>query len=258
MTTSVTEAVKERYGAIASNIGKESKGCASSCCNSAVFSRTDPITRDLYLGSELTSGLPKNALSASLGCGNPTAMVKILPGQTVLDLGSGGGIDCLISARQVGASGKVYGLDMTEDMVFLARRNAEEAGVSNVEYFWGTMESIPLPSESVDVIISNCVINLASDKDIVLREGFRVLRKGGKVAISDIVLKRALPEGVRENMEMWTGCVSGALLEDEYVKKLYLAGFSEAAIEEVKVYTDSDVPPLLVRFNSVDKRNVVC
>jgi len=260
MTSSVTEAIKQRYGAIANQINEGTKGCGTSCCKSG--SGTDPITKDLYVGSDHTSDLPKNAITASLGCGNPTAMVKILPGQTVLDLGSGttsllgpndflrrtvpklnvgGGIDCLISARKVGVSGKVYGLDMTEDMILLARNNAEEAGVTNVEYLLGRLESIPLPAESVDVIISNCVINLASDKDLVLREAYRVLRKGGKVAISDIVLKRALPEGVRVSMEMWTGCVSGALLEDEYVKKLYQAGFCEASIEEVRVYTDSDV-----------------
>jgi len=169
----------------------------------------------------------------------------------------GGGIDCLISSRLVGASGKVYGLDMTEAMITLARSNAEEAGVSNVEYLLGTMESIPLPDGSVDVIISNCVINLASDKDVVLQEAYRVLKEGGKLAIFDIVLKNPLPEDARNSMKMWTGCISGALLEEEYSEKLYHAGFSGASIEEVKVYTDSDVlPPLAVSDSVVDKRNV--
>jgi arsenite methyltransferase len=155
-------------------------------------------------------------------------------------------------------SGKVYGLDMTEDMISLARRNAEEAGVTNVEYLLGTMESIPLPNGSVDVIISNCVLNLASDKDVVFREAYRVLKNGGEVAIADIVLKRALPEDVMKSMEMWTGCVSGALLQDEYLKKLYQAGFSEVSMEEVKVYTDIDVLLPLVRSNSVAQGNVQC
>lgn len=192
-------------------------------------------------------------MQASLGCGNPTGMVDIHPGQVVLDLGSGlsrtgllmfmlgGGIDCLFAAKRVGSTGKVYGLDMTPEMVELARRNAIDAGVTNVEFLLGGMEAIPLADESVDVIISNCVINLANEKDAVLKEAFRVLKKGGKLAVSDIVLKIDLPDSVKENMAMWTGCVAGALRDKEYLQKLRDAGFSDASVEEVRIYGQDDV-----------------
>ena len=192
--------------------------------------------------------------------GSRVRYVFYFPSGTKLMLRAGGGIDCLISSRLVGTSGKVYGLDMTEAMISLARKNAEEAGVTNVEYLLGTMESIPLADGSVDVIISNCVINLAADKDIVLQEAYRVLKEGGNLAISDIVLKNPLPEVVRQSMEMWTGCVSGALLEAEYTEKLREAGFSETSIEEVKVYTESDVmtPYDLSDSLTIDQGNVEC
>src|SRR5204862_3554027 len=184
----------------------------------------DPITSNLYSDAE-TSGLPADAVTASLGCGNPTALLALEAGQTVLDLGSGGGIDVLLSARRVGPTGKVYGLDMTDDMLALARENQSKAGATNVEFLKGTIESIPLPDSSVDVIISNCVINLSVDKDAVLREAFRVLKPGGRFAVSDVVIRGQVPDGIRRSMELWVGCVAGALPDDEYRTKLATAGF---------------------------------
>jgi arsenite methyltransferase len=199
-----------------------------SCCgpDAAVPPGIDPITRDLYdADAEQTSA---GALAASLGCGNPTALAELRPGETVLDLGSGGGLDVLLSARRVGPTGKAYGLDMTDEMLQLARRNQAEAGVRNAEFLKGTIESVPLPDASVDVVISNCVINLAADKDPVLREAFRVLAPGGRFAVSDIVVLAPLPEVARRAMQLWTGCVAGALLDTEYVAKLTAAGFTRA------------------------------
>jgi arsenite methyltransferase len=247
--SSIQEAIKQRYSSIAEEV--DHRLPSIKCCTPKDF---DPITRNLYTKDE-ESGLPLKAVQASLGCGNPTAMVDILPGQVILDLGSGiplartdigGGIDVLLSAKRVGPTGKVYGLDMTEAMISLARTNSANAGVDNVEFLLGTMEDIPLPDASVDCIISNCVVNLAVDKDVVLREAYRLLRPGGKFAVSDIVLKRKFPDAVRENVEAWTGCVAGALVCDEYLEKLSNAGFIETSIEEVKGYDESDVfPPLL-------------
>lgn len=243
--SSITDAIKQSYGAIATQVGQHSGGK----CLALNKDRLDPITRDLYSAQE-ESSLPQKAVQASLGCGNPTAMIDIRPGQTILDLGSGippeignvgGGIDVLLSAKRVGPSGKVYGLDMTESMISLAKENASNAKIDNVEFLLGTMENIPLPNESVDCIISNCVINLAVDKDMVLREACRLLRPGGRLAVFDIVLKRTLPEAVLKNVAAWTGCVAGALVQDEYLEKLSRAGFIDSSIEEVKVYTANDV-----------------
>jgi SAM-dependent methyltransferase len=246
--SSIPDAIKQRYSSIAKEV--DHRLPSTKCCTRKDF---DPITRNLYTTDE-ESGLPPKAVQASLGCGNPTAMVNILPGQIILDLGSGtpfphadvgGGIDVFLSAKRVGATGKVYGLDMTEAMVSLARTNAINADVDNVEFLLGSMEDIPLPDASVDCIISNCVVNLAVDKDVVLREAYRVLRPGGKFAVSDIVLKRELPEVVRKNVEAWMGCVAGALVCDDYLEKLSKAGFIGTSIEEVKVYDESDVFPLV-------------
>jgi ubiquinone/menaquinone biosynthesis C-methylase UbiE len=189
----------------------------------------------LYSNAE-TDGLPSEAVAVSLGCGNPTALIDLKPGETVLDLGSGGGIDVLLSAKRVGPSGKVYGLDMTDDMLALARDNQKKAGATNVEFLKGTIEAIPLPDSSVDVIISNCVINLSVDKDAVLREAFRVLKPGGRFAVSDIVTRGEVPPEIRRSLELWVGCVAGALRDDDYVSKLQAAGFTEATVEPWRVY----------------------
>jgi SAM-dependent methyltransferase len=211
------------------------------CCGSEnSCGSADPVTRDLYEAAE-TDGLPVEAMLASLGCGNPTALAELRAGETVLDLGSGGGIDVLLSARRVGPAGKAFGLDMTDEMLALAQENRRKAGVENVEFLRGEIEAIPLPDESVDVIISNCVINLSGDKDRVLAEAFRVLRPGGRFAVSDIVTRGALPEVVRASMALWTGCVAGALDEQEYVVKLAAAGFVEASVEPTRVYSGEDV-----------------
>jgi SAM-dependent methyltransferase len=189
----------------------------------------------LYSNSE-TAGLPAEAVAVSLGCGNPTSLIDLKPGETVLDLGSGGGIDVLLSATRVGPSGKVYGLDMTDDMLALARENQRKAGATNVEFLKGTIEAIPLPDQSVDVIISNCVINLSVDKDAVLREAFRVLKPGGRFAVSDVVIRGDVPAEVRRSLELWVGCVAGALRDDEYLSKLQAAGFTDAAVDPWRVY----------------------
>ncbi len=235
----VRETVKERYGqAVKAVLG----GSKASCCGSNAapgIAGTDPITRDLYDLRE-TEDIPADALAASFGCGNPTALAELKPGETVLDLGSGGGIDVLLSAKRVGPTGKAYGLDMTDEMLDLAMKNKAKAGATNVEFLKGHIEAIPLPGAAVDVIISNCVINLSTNKDLVLREAFRVLRAGGRFAVSDIVLRRALPPGAQKSMELWSGCISGALLESDYVAKLEAAGFTDIEIEPTRIYTKED------------------
>ena len=234
---SVQDAVKERYGAIARSAGQ------TSCCGSACGCG-DPITSNLYSEAE-TAGLPAEAVAVSLGCGNPTALVELAPGETVLDLGSGGGIDVLLSARRVGPTGKAYGLDMTAEMLALARENQKAAGATNVEFLEGTIEAIPLPDNSVDVIISNCVINLSADKDAVLREAFRVLKPGGRFAVSDVVVRGDVPPEVRKSMELWVGCIAGALQDTEYEAKLRAAGFADVDVETWRVYDVEDARTFL-------------
>ena len=238
----IRDMVRERYGqAVRAVI----RGAKPSCCGSSAtgMGSTDPITRDLYHDDQ-TAGLPEEALKASFGCGNPTALAELRPGETVLDLGSGGGIDVLLSARRVGPTGKAYGLDMTDEMLALAEENKRKADATNVELLRGTIEAIPLPDQAVDVIISNCVINLSLDKDKVLREAFRVLKPGGRFAVSDIVLRRELPEALRKSLNLWTGCVAGALVEHDYVAKLRAAGFGDVTVEPTRVYTKEDAAEL--------------
>jgi SAM-dependent methyltransferase len=237
-TSQVQDAVREKYGEIARSVGK------GGCCGPSSCGCGDPITSNLYSDSE-TNGLPADAIAVSLGCGNPTALIALMPGQTVLDLGSGGGIDVLLSARRVGPSGKVYGLDMTDDMLALARENQRKAGATNVEFLKGTIEAIPLPDQSVDVIISNCVINLSENKDAVLREAFRVLKPGGRFAVSDVVIRGAVPSEIRRSLELWVGCVAGALEEDEYAAKLKAAGFESVEVEPWRVYQVEDARAFL-------------
>jgi len=234
--------VREKYGQAALRV----KSGGSSCCGSAPSSTgcVDPITSNLY-DSGQTSAIPEEAVMASLGCGNPTALAKLSPGETVLDLGSGGGIDVLLSARRVGPTGKAYGLDMTDEMLALARENQRKAGVENVEFLKGEIENIPLPDNSVDVIISNCVINLSADKDRVLREAFRVLKPGGRFAVSDVVTRGQVPADVRQNMLLWVGCIAGALEEYEYAAKLGRAGFDRVDIEPTRVYNIEDARAFL-------------
>jgi arsenite methyltransferase len=236
--THVQDAVRAKYGEIARSVGK------TGCCGPTACGCGDPISSDLYSDGE-TEGLPAEAVAVSLGCGNPTALIDLQPGQTVLDLGSGGGIDVLLSARRVGPTGKVYGLDMTDDMLALARENQRKAGVTNVEFLKGTIEAIPLPDRSVDVIISNCVINLSVDKDAVLREAFRVLRPGGRFAVSDVVIRGGVPTEIRRSLELWVGCVAGALREEEYVSKLQAAGFADVELEPWRVYEVEDARAFL-------------
>jgi SAM-dependent methyltransferase len=237
----VREVVKEKYGQAVKAV---LKGAKPSCCGSSSADKplgfTDPITRDLYTSDE-TSSLPADALLASFGCGNPTALAELRPGEVVLDLGSGGGIDVLLSARRVGPTGKAYGLDMTDEMLELANANKKKAGATNVEFLRGNIENIPLPSNTADVIISNCVINLSGDKDQVLREAFRVLKPGGRLAVSDVVLRKPLPDAARKSMELWTGCVAGALVDVDYEAKLKAVGFADVGIEPTRVYTRDDV-----------------
>jgi arsenite methyltransferase len=228
----IQEAVKEKYGAAARQVTTGKGAC---CGGGAELSGCDPITRNLYDDAE-KAGMPADALAASLGCGNPTALAKLQPGETVLDLGSGGGIDVLLSAKRVGPTGKAYGLDMTDEMLALARENQKKAGVLNVEFLKGTIEEIPLPDNTVDVIISNCVINLSGDKDRVLREAFRVLKPGGRLAVSDVVIRGEVPAAVRKSMELWVGCIAGALQEAEYRQKLQVAGFESIDVEPTRIY----------------------
>jgi SAM-dependent methyltransferase len=234
-------AVQEKYGAAARQV-RESGSAA--CCDPGL-SCCDPITTNLYDEAQ-KSGLPASAVLASLGCGNPTALIELKPGETVLDLGSGGGIDVLLSAKRVGPTGKAYGLDMTDDMLALARENQRQAGVENVEFLKGEIESIPLPDQSVDVVISNCVINLSADKERVLREAFRVLKPGGRFAVSDVVVRGEVDEQVRTSMLLWVGCIAGALEEREYGAKLARAGFSKISIEPTRVYSIADARHFLV------------
>jgi len=231
----VQKTVKEKYGAAARQVRDTS---TSACCTPA-FSCCDPITGNLY-GDAEKGALPAKAVQASLGCGNPTALIELKPGETVLDLGSGGGIDVLLSARRVGPSGKAYGLDMTDDMLALARENQRQAGVENVEFLKGEIENIPLPDNSVDVVISNCVINLSADKERVLREAFRVLKPGGRFAVSDVVARGEVPDAVRDSMALWVGCIAGALEENEYTAKLAKAGFTAISVEPTRIYSIED------------------
>jgi arsenite methyltransferase len=221
-------------------------GVPSSCGGESESQRDDPITSNLYAHGE-TAGLPEKALTASLGCGNPTMLAELKPGETVLDLGSGGGIDVLLSARRVGPNGKAYGLDMTDEMLALARENQHRAEITNVEFLKGEIENIPLPDASVDVIISNCVINLSGDKDRVLREAFRVLKPGGRFAVSDLVIRGEMPDDVRRNVELWSGCIAGALEESEYRAKLEAAGFESADVEPTRIYRAADARQLLAK-----------
>ena len=252
MTTSTAElttVVREKYGDAAKRAAEGAKasccGPVSSCCGGAAFNgTTDPITSNLYVNGE-TDELPSAAILASLGCGNPTALAQLEEGEVVLDLGSGGGIDVILSARRVGKTGKAYGLDMTDEMLDLARRNAEEAKVTNVEFLRGQIESIPLPSSSVDVIISNCVINLSGDKRTVLQEAFRVLKPGGRFAVSDVIVRGETPPEVRKNMELWIGCVAGALEEQEFLSLLSEVGFDNPSIEPTRVYKGEDAAAFL-------------
>jgi SAM-dependent methyltransferase len=226
----IKDVVRNRYAEIARGV----RASGSSCCYDGERG-SEGISANLYAADE-TNCLPQDAVAASLGCGNPTALAELKPGETVLDLGSGGGIDVLLSARRVGPSGKAYGLDMTDDMLALARENQRKAGAENVEFLKGEIEAIPLPDNSVDVIISNCVINLSGEKDRVLRESFRVLRPGGRFAVSDVVTRGAIPEQIRRDMLLWAGCVAGALDENEYRMKLAAAGFEAIGIEPTRVY----------------------
>ena len=262
----VAEVVREKYGAAARRVlegiarhdaagavpgadpGAAAASCCgpvSSCCGAAPFDGTvDPITSNLYVRGE-SDELPEAAMLASLGCGNPTALAELRAGEVVLDLGSGGGIDVLLSARRVGPTGKAYGLDMTDDMLALARRNAVDAGIANVEFLRGRIEEIPLPTATVDVIISNCVINLSGDKRRVLAEAFRVLKPGGRFAVSDVVVQGELPADVRQSMELWAGCVAGALGDTEFVALLEEAGFEDARIEMTRTYDAADARAFL-------------
>jgi arsenite methyltransferase len=237
------EVVKEKYGEAARRVAT---GGSNGCCgaSSALGSSCDPITSNLYHSSQ-AGQIPEEALKASLGCGNPTALAQLNPGETVLDLGSGGGIDVLLSARRVGPAGKAYGLDMTDDMLALARENQSKAGVENVEFLKGEIESIPLPDNSIDVIISNCVINLSGDKDRVLGEAFRVLKPGGRFAVSDVVVRGDVPMEIRRDMELWVGCVAGAMKDSEYSDKLANAGFEGIEIEPTRVYDIEDARAFL-------------
>ncbi|HET9275784.1 MAG TPA: arsenite methyltransferase [Gemmatimonadales bacterium] len=239
------ETVKSKYGEQARRV-LEGAGEGASCCGPACCGggEKDPITSDHYSASE-TAVLPEKAVLASLGCGNPTALAELHPGETVLDLGSGGGIDVLLSARRVGPAGKAYGLDMTDEMLELARENARKAGATNAEFLKGEIERIPLPDASVDVIISNCVINLSADKRKVLGEAFRVLKPGGRFAVSDVVVRGEVPDAIRKNMELWIGCVAGALEENEFLGLLRDAGFADASIEPTRIYRVEDAKAFL-------------
>ena len=242
-TPTIKDVVKEKYGQAAL---RAKQGGASVCCGgaAAVEAACDPITANLYDQAQ-TGELPEKAVSASLGCGNPTALAELKAGETVLDLGSGGGIDVLLSARRVGPEGKAYGLDMTDEMLALAEENKAKSGLTNVEFLRGEIENIPLPDNSVDVIISNCVINLSGDKDRVLKEAFRVLKPGGRFAVSDVVVRGEVPAAIKKSMELWVGCVAGALTDYEYVAKLTKAGFEGIQIEPTRVYSVEDARTFL-------------
>jgi arsenite methyltransferase len=237
----IKQIVKDKYGKAALRV---SSGGSSCCGSSSSRGECDPITSNLYASGE-TATLPTEAVAASLGCGNPTALAELKPGETVLDLGSGGGIDVLLSARRVGPTGKAYGLDMTDEMLALARENRKKAGVENVEFLKGEIEAIPLPDDSVDVIISNCVINLSADKDRVFAEALRVLRPGGRLAVSDVVVRGEVPAQIRRSIELWIGCVAGALEQDEYRAKLAKAGFEGIELEPTRIYRVEDARDFL-------------
>jgi arsenite methyltransferase len=237
----IKQIVKDKYGKAALRVASGGSTC---CGTSSSRGECDPITSNLYASGE-TAALPAEAVAASLGCGNPTALAELRPGETVLDLGSGGGIDVLLSARRVGPTGKAYGLDMTDEMLALARENQRKAGVENVEFLKGEIEAIPLPDDAVDVIISNCVINLSADKDRVFAEALRVLRPGGRMAVSDVVVRGPVPDQIRRSVELWIGCVAGALEEDEYRAKLAKAGFEEIEVEPTRIYHMEDARDFL-------------
>ena len=234
----IREVVRRKYGGLAEQVagGSPAAGCGPAACGCG---EVDPITGNLYEPAEL-GDLPSGAVNASLGCGNPTALAELQPGETVLDLGSGGGIDVLLSARRVGPTGKAYGLDMTDQMLALARDHQRAAGIENVEFLKGEIEAIPLPDASVDVVISNCVINLSSDKDRVLAEAWRVLRPGGRLAVSDVVRRRTVRPELRRSLELWVGCVAGALEESDYRARLAAAGFVDISLEPTRVYQAAD------------------
>jgi SAM-dependent methyltransferase len=233
--------VKDKYGKAALRVTGEGGAC---CGSTSSRGECDPITSNLYAEGEIKD-LPAEAAAASLGCGNPTALAQLRPGEVVLDLGSGGGIDVLLSARRVGPTGKAYGLDMTDEMLALARENQRKAGLDNVEFLRGEIENVPLPDNSVDVIISNCVINLSADKDRVLAEAFRVLKPGGRFAVSDVVVRGEMPSAIRRSVELWIGCVAGALEEDEYRRKLSKAGFESIEVEPTRIYRMEDAREFL-------------
>ena len=239
METTIKDAVREKYAEAARQVVTTK---SASCCSSS--RKQDPFTSGLY-GSDQTSALPEEALLASLGCGNPTALAELRSGETVLDLGSGGGIDVLLSARRVGPTGRAFGLDMTDDMLALAEENKRKSGLANVHFLKGEIEDIPLPDASVDVVISNCVINLSGDKDRVLAEAFRVLKPGGRFAVSDVVVRGELPAPIRRSMEQWVGCVAGALEEGEYRSKLAAAGFEDVGVEVTREYGFDDARTFL-------------
>jgi arsenite methyltransferase len=240
--SNIKDVVREKYAEAArrAKSGQHSCGCGTS----GASSECDPITSNLYAADQL-AGLPEEAVVASLGCGNPTVLARLQPGETVLDLGSGGGIDVLLSARRVGSQGKAYGLDMTDEMLALARENQRKSGIQNAEFLKGEIENMPLPDGAVDVIVSNCVVNLSADKDRVFQEAFRVLRPGGRLAISDVVFRGEVPAEVRRNVELWVGCVAGALQESEYRAKLSAAGFESIEIEPTRVYQIEDARQFL-------------
>jgi len=240
--TDIKQIVKEKYGQAALRV----KPGGSSCCGAAPsgIEQCDPITSNLYDESQ-TAGIPEDAVLASLGCGNPTALAQLNPGEIVLDLGSGGGVDVLLSAKRVGPTGKAYGLDMTDEMLALANENKRKAGAANVEFLKGEIENVPLPNNSVDVIISNCVINLSADKDRVLREAFRVLKPGGRMAVSDVVTRGAIPDEIRQKVLLWVGCIAGALDDSDYRSKLTAAGFEQIEVEPTRVYRVADAREFL-------------
>ena len=241
-SASVKEIVKQKYGAAAERVARG----ANSCCGgaSAALGCCDPITSNLY-DAQQAGDVPAQAVMASLGCGNPTALAELAAGETVLDLGSGGGIDVLLSAGRVGPTGMAFGLDMTDQMLALAEENKRKSGLANVHFLKGEIEHIPLPDASVDVIISNCVVNLSADKDQVLREAFRVLKPGGRFAVSDVVVRGEVPDAIRKSMNLWVGCVAGALSDTEYLAKLRAAGFEQAAIEVTRAYSLEDAREFL-------------
>jgi arsenite methyltransferase len=242
-TPNVKEAIRQKYGQAALGVESEA-GCCGGDRGSVLEASRDPITSNLYDAAQKDE-LPDTAIKASLGCGNPTALAELKPGEVVLDLGSGGGIDVLLSARRVGPTGKAYGLDMTDEMLAVAEENKRKSGLTNVEFLKGEIESIPLPDQTVDVIISNCVINLSSDKDRVLKEAFRVLKPGGRFAVSDVVVRGHVPAEIKKSLELWAGCVAGALSEEEYLEKLAKAGFGGLDIEATRVYNIEDARTFL-------------